>query len=79
MAAKERWSSGDVPAARRLLADAFSANPDSEAIWLAAFKLEFESGEVERARAILKKARSTTAAETGAKPSAGEGTPLESG
>ena len=47
MSAKEKWSSGDVPAARRLLADAFSANPDSEAIWLAAFKLEFESGEVE--------------------------------
>ena len=63
MAAKEKWSSGDVPAARRLLADAFSANPDSEAIWLAAFKLEFESGEVERARAILKKARSTAAEE----------------
>lgn len=60
MAAKEKWSSGDVPAARRLLADAFSANPDSEAIWLAAFKLEFESGEVERARAILKKARETS-------------------
>jgi pre-mRNA-processing factor 6 len=73
MAAKERWSSGDVPAARRLLADAFSANPDSEAIWLAAFKLEFESGEVERARAILKKARETTAAENGSEAVGGGG------
>jgi len=60
MAAKEKWTSGDVPSARRLLAEAFSANPDSEAIWLAAFKLEFETGEIERARAILKKARSSS-------------------
>ena len=76
MAAKEKWSSGDVPAARRLLADAFSANPDSEAIWLAAFKLEFESGEVERARAILKKARSTSSsAENGGDVGRGGDTP----
>lgn len=77
MAAKEKWSLGDVPAARRLLADAFSANPDSEAIWLAAFKLEFESGEIERARAILKKARSTSAAaaENGSSDVAGGDTP----
>lgn len=36
---------------------AFAANPDSEDIWLAAFKLEFENGEPERARALLKKVR----------------------
>ena len=73
MAAKEKWSSGDVPAARRLLADAFSANPDSEAIWLAAFKLEFESGEIDRARAILKKARSVSSTAAGESGGAGSG------
>jgi len=46
-----------VPGARAVLAEAFAANPDSESVWLAAFKLEFETGEVARARAILAKAR----------------------
>lgn len=32
--------------ARRILEEAFAANPDSEEIWLAAFKLEFENDEV---------------------------------
>ena len=40
MAAKERWTQGDVPGARDVLEEAFAANPDSEDIWLAAFKLE---------------------------------------
>jgi hypothetical protein len=43
MAAKERWLAGDVPGARQVLEEAFAANPDSEEIWLAAFKLEFEN------------------------------------
>jgi pre-mRNA-processing factor 6 len=55
MAAKEKWLAGDVPGARGVLAEAFAANPDSEAIWLAAFKLEFENSEPERARALLAK------------------------
>lgn len=50
MAAKEAWLGGDVDGARATLARAFAANPDSEQIWLAAFKLEFENNEPERAR-----------------------------
>lgn len=40
MAAKEKWLSNDIATAREILAHAFIANPDSEEIWLAAFKLE---------------------------------------
>ena len=43
MAAKEKWLAGQVPAARDILKLAFDANPESEDIWLAAFKLEFEN------------------------------------
>ena len=50
---------GDVPSARSILALAFQANPNSEEIWLAAVKLESESGEFERARRLLEKARSS--------------------
>jgi hypothetical protein len=57
MAAKEKWVAGDVPGARTVLEAAFSANPDAEDIWLAAVKLEFETREVERAAALLAKAR----------------------
>jgi hypothetical protein len=48
---------GDVPGARAILAEAFAANPDSEDVWLAAFKLEFENNEPARARALLAKVR----------------------
>ena len=48
---------GDVPGSRAVLKAANLANPDSENIWLAAVKLEFENNEVERARALLTKAR----------------------
>jgi pre-mRNA-processing factor 6 len=41
--AKERWMSGDVPGARATLQEAFKVNPDSEEIWLAAVKLEWEN------------------------------------
>jgi pre-mRNA-processing factor 6 len=46
-----------VPGARAILAEAFAANPDSEDVWLAAFKLEFENNEPERARQLLAKVR----------------------
>lgn len=58
MAAKEKWLAGDVPSARQILASAFEANPNSEEIYLAAFKLEFENKEPERAKAILEKVSS---------------------
>ena len=47
MAAKHKWRvANDVAGARRVLEEAFASNPDSEEIWLAAFKLEFENDEV---------------------------------
>lgn len=41
---------GDVAGARSILEEAFIRNPDAEEIWLAAFKVEFESSELDRAR-----------------------------
>lgn len=38
---------------------AFSNNPNSEEIWMAAVKLESENNEFERARTLLKNARDT--------------------
>lgn len=64
MAAKEKWLAGDVEDARRILSEAFSANPDSEEVWLAAFKLEFENQEPLRARALLAKARNSDSSST---------------
>jgi pre-mRNA-processing factor 6 len=55
MAAKEKWLAGDVPMARRVLSEAFAANPDSEEILLAAFKLEFENAQPLLARGLLAK------------------------
>ena len=40
-----------------------AAGAESEQIWLAAFKIEFENAEMERARGILAKARATLANE----------------
>src|SRR5690348_15440434 len=57
MAAKEVWNNGSVENARLILRQAFSANPNSESIWLAAVKLEWENDEIELARALLAKAR----------------------
>lgn len=48
---------GDVPGAREVLEKAFVANPESEAIWLAAVKLEAENGELGVARELLVRAR----------------------
>ncbi|KAF5841064.1 PRP1 splicing factor, N-terminal-domain-containing protein [Dunaliella salina] len=64
MAAKHKWRvANDVAGSRRILEEAFAANPDSEEIWLAAFKLEFENDEVPRARLLLSKARSGSGAQ----------------
>lgn len=43
--------------ARSILAEAFQANPDNEAICLAAVKVESETGEFENARTLLEMAR----------------------
>jgi Tetratricopeptide repeat len=64
MWAKEAWMAGDIEAARRILEQAFRANADSEEIWLAAFKLEFENNEADRARLLLAKARQSPATST---------------
>lgn len=57
MGAKERWLRGDLDGAREVLGMAYEANPDSEEVQLAAFKLEFSSREYERARLLLQRAR----------------------
>ena len=49
--------SGDVSGAREVLKRAFAAGHNSESVWLAAIKLEWESGELSRARLLLGKAR----------------------
>ncbi|KAL2899601.1 Protein STABILIZED1 [Bienertia sinuspersici] len=54
---KKNWLAGDVPAARAILQEAYAAIPYSEEIWLAAFKLEFENHEPERAKMLFAKAR----------------------
>jgi pre-mRNA-processing factor 6 len=62
MRAKEQWLAGDVPAARSVLEQAHSHNPDSEELFLAAFKLEFENAEPERARVIAQRAKDSLSA-----------------
>ena len=59
LGAKEAWLAGDVATARAILGQGFQANPESEDILLAAFKVEFESGERARARALMHKARAS--------------------
>ncbi|KAJ2548858.1 U4/U6 x U5 tri-snRNP complex subunit Prp1 [Coemansia sp. RSA 1933] len=59
MAAKDKWTrSNDVDGARVVLEEAFAANPDSEAILLAAVKLESENDQYTRALALLERGRS---------------------
>eukprot|EP00923_Selenidium_pygospionis_P014994 GHVN01026031.1.p1 GENE.GHVN01026031.1~~GHVN01026031.1.p1 ORF type:complete len:845 (+),score=179.99 GHVN01026031.1:2-2536(+) len=60
MAAKQRWLAGDVPGARQILSEAFSANVNTEKIALAAVKLERENKEFQRARVLLGRARLQT-------------------
>ena len=57
MYAKEKWLSGDIQAARDMLAASFEYNPNSEDIWLAAVKLETETGQNDRAKQYLARAR----------------------
>jgi pre-mRNA-processing factor 6 len=57
MGVKEKWLVRDVPAARVILQEAYVAILNSEEIWLAAFKLEFENNESERVQMLLAKAR----------------------
>ena len=64
MGAKEKWvTMGNVQGARDILTEAFEANPGSEQIWLAAVKLEWENNELQRARALLSKARDQASSE----------------
>merc|ERR1712226_1018139 len=53
MRAKECWNNGDIDGARGVLETAFTANRDSEEIWLAAVKLEYENERLEDARRLL--------------------------
>ena len=64
MAAKEKWLAGDVDGARIILQEAFAANDDKESLWLAAWKLEFENRELERARRLLERARDRPSSST---------------
>ncbi|KAJ2802475.1 U4/U6 x U5 tri-snRNP complex subunit Prp1, partial [Coemansia helicoidea] len=76
MAAKEKWArQADVPGARVILEEAFAANPASEAIVLAAVKLESETGQHARALALLERARSTRFGDAAAGSAAATGTP----
>lgn len=64
MAAKECWqSNNDVDGARKILGDAFEANPESEQVWLAAVKLESENGQIEAAKQLMKRARDVAGTE----------------
>ncbi|XP_071713658.1 protein STABILIZED1-like [Rutidosis leptorrhynchoides] len=66
MLVNEKLIASDVSAAREILQVAHFRLPDSEEIWHAAFKLEYENNELERARAFLAKARSVN--EGGGRP-----------
>ncbi|ORX66123.1 TPR-like protein [Linderina pennispora] len=60
IAAKEKWTKqNDVEGARQILEEAFRANSGSEAIVLAAVKLESENGQYQRAQLLLQRARTT--------------------
>jgi len=64
MAAKEAWqTNNDVDGARKILGDAFEANPESEQVWLAAVKLESENGQIEAAKQLMKRARDVAGTE----------------
>ena len=55
--AREKWGSGEIDEARRVLALAFQQNQGNEDIWLAAVKLEADNGESGKARELLATAR----------------------
>lgn len=60
MLAKSLWQRGDPQKAREILFAAFKVVPDAEEIFLAAFKLEYETDNFERARSIMEQARERT-------------------
>ena len=55
--AKEKWQTGEIDNARRVLGQAFKQNPNNEDIWLAAVKLEADNGQTAQARELLQTAR----------------------
>ncbi len=57
MRAKEQWLAGNPGFAEEILNSAFLANPGSEQIWLAAIKLQIETGSTEKAQILLSQAR----------------------
>eukprot|EP00053_Salpingoeca_punica_P018929 m.188305 g.188305 ORF g.188305 m.188305 type:complete len:922 (+) comp17534_c0_seq2:46-2811(+) len=57
MRAKALWLANQAEEAKKVLAQAFTCNDNSEEIWLAAIKLESETGFDDNARALLKRAR----------------------
>ncbi|CAD2103679.1 hypothetical protein YYG_01720 [Plasmodium vinckei petteri] len=57
MYAKQKWLNNEIDAARKILAESFMHNQNTEVISLAAVKLERENNEFERARVLLKKSR----------------------
>ena len=63
MYAKHTWTEGkDVAGAREILARAFKYLQSSEAIWLAAVKLEAANNELDKAKSVLITARERTEA-----------------
>ncbi|ORZ35141.1 PRP1 splicing factor, N-terminal-domain-containing protein [Catenaria anguillulae PL171] len=64
MSAKTKWQQlNDLPGARHTLSRAFQANPSSSAIWLAAVKLEQETGDHVKAQQFLTHARAKAGGE----------------
>lgn len=58
MAAKETWKTLDNPReARQILDRALDAGHSSERVWLAAFKLEWETGNLAQAREVIRSAQ----------------------
>jgi pre-mRNA-processing factor 6 len=57
MLAKEKWQSGEIDDARRVLGLAFEQNRNNEDIWLAAVKLEADNKQTPQARELLQAAR----------------------
>eukprot|EP00178_Gracilaria_changii_P027030 TRINITY_DN839_c0_g1_i1.p1 TRINITY_DN839_c0_g1~~TRINITY_DN839_c0_g1_i1.p1 ORF type:complete len:827 (+),score=191.96 TRINITY_DN839_c0_g1_i1:4033-6513(+) len=57
MLAKDRWKAEGADAGRQVLQQALARNGEREELWLAAAKIETESGELMKARAMLHEAR----------------------
>lgn len=57
LAAKEEFTAGNLAAARKIIAKAYTVSPDSEQIWLAAAKIEQQDRKFEDASKLLALAR----------------------